>query len=77
MAYLHHLSITKARINLGAAVKQVHLNKEHMILVKEGIPIAALIDIDEFEDYLELQDLKVKKDIAMDHKQGRHRSIFP
>jgi hypothetical protein len=48
-----------------------------MILVKEGIPIAALIDIDEFEDYLELQDLKVKKDIAMDHKQGRHRSIFP
>ena len=74
---VRYLPITKARINLGAVVKQVHLNKEYVVLEKDGIPIAALMDVDEFEDYLELQDPKVKKDIAMDHKQGRHRSILP
>jgi hypothetical protein len=35
---VHHLPITKARINLGAVVKQVHLNKEYVILEKDGIP---------------------------------------
>ena len=34
-------------------VKQVHPNKEHVILEKNGIPIAALMNVDEFEDYLE------------------------
>jgi PHD/YefM family antitoxin component YafN of YafNO toxin-antitoxin module len=66
---VHHLPITKARINLGAVVKQVHLNKEYVILEKDGIPIAALMDVDEFEDYLELQDPKVKKDIAISNKR--------
>ena len=52
------LPITKARINLGAVVKRIHLNKEYVILEKDGIPIAGIMDIDEFEDYLELQDPK-------------------
>ena len=60
---VHHLPITKARINLGAVVKQVHLNKEYVILEKDGIPIAGLMDIDEFEDYLELQNPKVHASI--------------
>ena len=30
---VHHLPITKARINLGAVVKQVHLNKGHWFRV--------------------------------------------
>ena len=36
-------------------VKQVHLNKIYVILEKDGIPIAALMDVDEFEDYLEVR----------------------
>jgi len=58
------IPITKARINLGALVKRVHLNKEYFILEKDGIPIAGLMDIGEFEDYLELQDPKVRAIIA-------------
>ncbi len=58
------IPITKARINLGALVTRVHLNKEYFILEKDGIPIAGLMDIDEFEDYLELQDPKVRGIIA-------------
>ena len=60
---VHRLPITKARINLGAVVKQVHLNKEYVILEKDGIPIAGLMDIDEFEDYLELKDPKIREHI--------------
>jgi len=57
---VERLPITQARINLGALVKRVHLNKEYFILEKDGIPVVGIMDIDEFEDYLELQDPKVR-----------------
>ncbi|MBI1892657.1 MAG: type II toxin-antitoxin system Phd/YefM family antitoxin [Candidatus Rokubacteria bacterium] len=57
---VQRLPLTQARVHLGAVVKRVHLNKEYFILEKDGIPIAGLMDIDEFEDYLELQDPKVR-----------------
>ena len=60
---IHRLPITKARINLGAIVKRVHLGKEYVILEKDGIPIAGLMDIDAFEDYLEQQDPTVREHI--------------
>jgi hypothetical protein len=63
------IPITKARINLGALVKRVHLNKEYFILEKDGIPIAGMMDIDEFEDYLELQDPKVRAHIRKSHEE--------
>ncbi len=68
------IPITKARNNLGALITQVHLNKEYVILEKDGIPIAGIMDIDEFEDYLELQDPKVRAMIAkgrQDRKGGK------
>src|ERR1700674_4205605 len=58
---VHRLPITKARINLGQVVRRVHLNKEYVILEKDGIPIAGLMDADELEDYLELRDPKMKR----------------
>ena len=70
------LPITKARINLGAVVKRVHLNKEYIVLEKDGIPIAGIMDIDEFEDYLELQDPKVQRFIqeaAAEYRAGKSR----
>ena len=57
------LPLTQARVNLGAIIKRVHLNKERFILEKDGIPVAGLLDIDEFEDYLELQDPKIREHI--------------
>ena len=60
---VRRLPITQARINLGALVKRVHLNNEYFILEKDGIPVVGIMDIDEFEDYLELRDPKVRKHI--------------
>jgi 4'-phosphopantetheinyl transferase EntD len=50
-------------------VKRVHLNKEYVILEKDGIPLAGVKDIDEFEDYLELQDPKVRAHIAKSRQE--------
>ena len=66
---VQHLALTKARNALGAVVKRVHLNKEYVILEKDGIPLAGLMDIDEFEDYLELQDPKIRAHIVQSHKE--------
>ncbi len=66
---VQRLPITRARINLGALVKRVHLNKEYFILEKDGIPVVAIMDIDEFEDYLELQDPRVRAIIKKGHQE--------
>jgi len=66
---VQRLPITQARINLGALVKRVHRNKEYFILEKDGIPVVGIMDIDEFEDYLELRDPEVRKHIQKSHKE--------
>ena len=72
------MPMTKARTNLGALAKRVHLNKEYFILEKDGIPIIGIMDADELEDYLELQDPRARADIEksnQDIREGRTRSI--
>lgn len=66
---VQRLPITRAHTNLGALVKRVHLNKEYVIFEKDGTPIAGLMDIDEFEDYLELRDPKVREDIRKSYEE--------
>ncbi len=63
------IAITKARVNLGAIVKRVRLKKERFVLEKDGYPVAALIDIDEYEDYLDSQDGELKKQIRASRKE--------
>ena len=70
------MPITKARINLGAVVRRVHLNKEYIILEKGGIPVVGLMDADELEDYLEIHDQDVQRQIQEsneDIRAGRTR----
>jgi hypothetical protein len=73
---IHHLSITKARINLGQVAKRVRLNKEYFILEKDGIPIVGIMGADELEDYLERHDPKVGASIkksAAEYRAGKTR----
>lgn len=67
---INRIPITKARINLGAVAKRAHLGGEYFILEKDGIPIAGIMDADELEDYLELHDPKVKRQIAASRKDS-------
>jgi antitoxin (DNA-binding transcriptional repressor) of toxin-antitoxin stability system len=73
---INHIPITKARVNLGAVVKRTHLKGEYFILEKDGIPIAGIMPADELEDYLELRDPQVIKQIEeskADQAAGRVR----
>ena len=75
---VYRIPITKARVNLGSVVRRVHLNKEYFILEKDGIPVAGLMGADELEDYLELQDPKVREHIRKsnaDYLAGRSRPV--
>ncbi len=68
---IQRIPITKARINLGQIVRRVHVNKEYFVLEKDGIPVAGIIDVDELEDYLELRDPTVKRQIRESVRQYR------
>src|SRR5437870_7294952 len=79
---VHHLPITKARVNLGQVVRRVVRNrvvrnKEYFILEKDGIPVAGILRADELEDYLELQNPKVKRAIEKSNEDVRKGKTRP
>ena len=63
------VALTKARHNLGALIRRVYAGNECFILEKAGLPVAALMDVDEFEDYLELHDPEVSRAIGESRKE--------
>lgn len=64
---LTRLALTEARARFGEIIRRVQKDKEHFVLERDGVPVAALIDIDQLEDYLELQDPKVRAIIEESH----------
>jgi prevent-host-death family protein len=56
--------LAEARRSLGALVERVSTDKERFILEQDGLPVAALVDIDEFQNYLELQDAYLNQVVA-------------
>jgi antitoxin (DNA-binding transcriptional repressor) of toxin-antitoxin stability system len=68
---VNRIPITKARINLAQLAKRAHLDGEYIILEKDGIPVAGMMDADELEDYLELRDSRVKAQIRQSNRDLR------
>ena len=68
---IHHLPITEARRNLGSLVRRLHKKGEYFVLVKDGIPVAAIIDPDELDDYLDMQDPEIRKAIEQGEQEAR------
>lgn len=72
------MPITKARINLGSIIKKVRIDKEYYVLEKDGYPVAGIMDIDEFEDYLDARNQDLNKQIKKSFKEfkaGRTKPI--
>ncbi len=68
---IHRIPITVARVNLGQLVRRTHVNREYFILEKDGIPVAGVMNFDEFEDYLDARDPGLKKQIRKSHGEYR------
>jgi len=66
---IHRIPITRARINLGQVARRAHINKEYFILEKDGIPVAAIMNVEELEDFLELKDPALKKHIRKSYQE--------
>ena len=72
------MPMTKARINLGSVVRSVHVNGDVVVLEKDGIPVAALVDIDSLDDYLETRDPGLRRRMRESmkaHRSGRTRPV--
>ncbi len=70
------VSLTRARAQLADLVTRVARGNESFVLEKDGQPVAALIDIDEFEDYLELNDpdvIRAIEESREEHLVGKSR----
>ena len=75
---VHHIPITKARINLGQVVRRAHLNRECFVLEKDGIPVAGIMNVDDMENWLEQQDLGMRTQIAegyAEYQEGNTTSL--
>lgn len=55
---IKHLSASELRRNLGEVVKRVHSRREQVVIERGGIPVAALIDVRDFERLRRLQALE-------------------
>jgi antitoxin (DNA-binding transcriptional repressor) of toxin-antitoxin stability system len=71
------MPMTKARINLGALVRGVHVEGDVVVLEKDGIPVAGLVDIDALEDYLDAHDPKLRRKIRASMKAYREGKARP
>ena len=72
------MPMTRARTQLGSLVRGVHVDGDVVVLEKDGIPVAGLIDIDALDDYLETTDPELRRRIRASmraHHSGRTRPV--
>lgn len=71
------IPITRASHTLGQIAKRVIRDKEYFILEKDGTPVLGVMSADELEDYLELQDQKVQRQIEKSYQEYREGKSRP
>ncbi len=71
MLMTKNIPISQARVNLGAVVKGVREKGDIIVLEKDGIPVASIVDVDLVEDLRDALDLaaarmRTQKDALID-----------
>jgi prevent-host-death family protein len=61
---LDRIPLTEARASLGRLVREVHATRRHVVLERDGVPMAALVPLDELEDWLEAREAEAAAVIA-------------
>jgi prevent-host-death family protein len=69
------IGATEVRNNLGRLLNRVHRREEHLVVEKLGIPVAAIISIQDYEQYRRLLSQNMLRDLgrkigAEANKQG-------
>ncbi len=68
-ATVKRLPLSKARVTLGAVVERARRKKEYFVIEKDGVPAAGLMNIDDFEDYLEMKNPRVREIIKKGYEE--------
>lgn len=68
-ATIHRIPITEARTNLRQIARRAHEEQTYFVLEDRGVPVAGLMDVDELEDYLEVRDSKMRKQIKEGYQE--------
>lgn len=74
---LQRVPLSQARTHLGRLARRAYFNRECFILEKDGIPLAGIIGVDQLEDFLELRDPKLRKQIADGYEEYRRGEAQP
>lgn len=72
------MPMTKARTQLGSLVRAVNVEGDVVVLEKDGIPVAGLVDLDVLEDYLEAKDPAMRRRMRTSmsaYRSGRARPV--
>ena len=72
---IRHVPLTKARAALGAIVNDVNRKSGYVVVERGGLPVAAIMDYDEFADYLSARGLPAAESEAekVEGSSGRGR----
>ncbi len=65
---VQRVSLAKVRSNLDLVLRSIKARK-HYVLLEERVPVAALMDPDELEDYLDTRDPKMQRQIAKGYEE--------
>jgi prevent-host-death family protein len=55
------IAATQAHRQLGELIRRVYSGKEHFVVEKDGLPVAALISITEYEQFLHELEQRQKR----------------
>jgi len=70
------INTTNLRNNLKEATSYVRESKKPLIITERGVPTTVLVDIDEYEDYLESKDTSFKNSIKKAREQKTSGVVF-
>ncbi len=74
---VHRVDVAEARNNLGTLVRRVRHDRDCFILEEDGVPVAGILNFEEMEDYLELQDRSLRRQIRAgyaSYRRGKARN---
>jgi len=75
-SYVQGIDSSELRTHLRAAIASVKRTKKPLIVKHRNVPSVVLVDIDEYEDYLDARDPVLKKSIVRARKEVREGKVF-
>ena len=66
---VRRVSLAEARANLTKIARHAHDNGVYFLAGENGAPVIGIMDAEELEDYLELRDPKVQREIQKSNEE--------